>query len=93
MFDITGAYNYSAINVTQDGTMNDDMADMERQIQEEESDTKADDDVPGLKEIPKDGDLPVLLPQNQINSSDDESVDNKVHDDESANSRVPELVP
>jgi hypothetical protein len=92
-FDIMGAYNYTAINATQDGAMNGDMADMERQIQEEESDTKADGDVPGLKEVPKDGDLPALLPRNQIDSSDGESVDNGVRDDESADSRVPKLVP
>jgi hypothetical protein len=57
-FDIVEAYNYVAMNATQDGGTNGDMADMERQIWEEESDTKADDDVPELKEIPRDDDVP-----------------------------------
>jgi hypothetical protein len=52
-FDIMGAYNYMAINATQDGRTNGDMADMERQIWEEESNTKADDDVPASKKFPK----------------------------------------
>ena len=66
---------------------------MERQIQEEESNTEANGDVPGLQKVPKDGDLPVLLPWNQIDSSDGESVDNGVRDDESADNGVSELVP
>jgi hypothetical protein len=70
MFDITQAYDYTAMN--QDDTTGNDMTDMERQIREDESDTETDGDVPGLEEVPEDGDLPVLLPRNRINSSDSE---------------------
>jgi hypothetical protein len=66
MFDITQAYDYAAMN--QDNTTGNDMTDMERQIREDESDTETDGDVPGLEEVPEDGDLPVLLPRNRINS-------------------------
>jgi hypothetical protein len=91
MFDITQAYDYTAMN--QDDTTGNDMTDMERQIREDESDTETDGDVPGLEEVPEDGDLPVLLPRNRINSSDSESIGNEDHDDESTDSGVPELVP
>jgi hypothetical protein len=60
-FDIAEAYNYVAMNATQDGGANDGMADMERQIWEEGSDIRADDDVPGLEEIPGDDDVPQAL--------------------------------
>jgi hypothetical protein len=91
MFDIAEAYDYMAM--TQDDTTRNDMTDMERQIREDESDTETDGDVPGLEEVPEDGDLPVLLPRNRINSGDSGSIGNEAHDDESTDSGVPELVP
>jgi hypothetical protein len=77
------AYNLVAMNETPDGGGDNGMADMERQLWEEGSDIKADNDVPELEEIPKEDDMPPALPQDQIDSSDDEST----------GSGVPELVP